>query len=87
MIVSVLEKIEAGTHLSRSEAEAVMEHLLSGRCGDAQIARLLTGLRAKGETLDELIGFATVMRRHARPIFANSTAPPPQSPSRPRRWL
>ena len=76
MIVPVLEKIEAGTHLSRSEAEAVMEDLLSGRYEDAQIARLLTSLRAKGETLDELIGFATVMRRHARPIFANSTAPP-----------
>jgi len=76
VIVSALDRIEAGVHLSRSEAEAVMEDLLSGRCGDAQIARLLTSLRAKGETPDELIGFATVMRRHARPIFANSTAPP-----------
>src|SRR3970282_2032332 len=76
VIVSALDRIEAGVHLSRSEAEAVMEDLLSGRCEDAQIARLLTSLRTKGETLDELIGSAAVMRRHARPIFANSTAPP-----------
>jgi len=75
VIVSAVDRIEAGIHLSRSDAEAVMEDLLSGRCEDAQIARLLTSLRAKGETLDELIGFAAVMRRHARPIFANSTAP------------
>ena len=67
MMVSALDKIEAGAHLSRSGAEAVMEDLLSGRCSDAQIVRLLTALRANGETLDELIGFATVMRRHAQP--------------------
>jgi anthranilate phosphoribosyltransferase len=43
---------------------------LSGRATDAQIAALLTGLRMKGEAVDELVGFAKAMRRHATPIFA-----------------
>jgi anthranilate phosphoribosyltransferase len=69
MIQEALEKIIAGAHLSRSEADAAMECILSGSATDAQIAALLTGLRTKGETLDEVVGFATAMRRHAAPIF------------------
>ncbi len=69
MIQQALETIAAGASLSRSEAEAVAEQILSGDATDAQIAALLTGLRDKGETLDELVGFATAMRRHATPIF------------------
>ncbi|MDR3721393.1 MAG: anthranilate phosphoribosyltransferase [Candidatus Acidoferrales bacterium] len=69
MIQQALEKISAGASLSRSEAEAAAEQILSGNATDAQIAALLTALRTKGETLDELVGFATAMRRHATPIF------------------
>ncbi len=75
MLLSALDKIEAGTHLSRLEAQQVMEDLLSGRCDDAQIVRLLAGLRAKGEAPDELIGFATIMRRHAKPVWNDGAAP------------
>jgi anthranilate phosphoribosyltransferase len=69
MIQQALQMIAAGASLSRSEAEAAAEHILSGKATDAQIAALLGGLRDKGETLDELVGFATAMRRHATPIF------------------
>ncbi len=74
MIHEALEKIVAEQDLSRVEAEAAMEEILSGRATNAQIAGLLTALRMKGETVDELVGFATAMRRHATPIFAE--APP-----------
>lgn len=70
MIHAALEKIVEGEDLSRVEAEAAMEHILSGRSTDAQIAALLTGLRMKGETVDEIVGFATAMRRHAPTIFS-----------------
>jgi len=70
MIQDALEKIIGEEDLSRVEAEAAMEEILCGRANDAQIAALLTALRMKGETVDELVGFATVMRRHATPIFA-----------------
>ena len=72
MIHEALEKIVAGQDLSRVEAEAAMEEILCGRATDAQIAGLLTALRMKGETVDELVGFATAMRRHATPVFAGN---------------
>jgi len=59
----------SGHDLSRQEAERAMEDILSGRVSDSQIATFLTALRFKGETVDELVGFATAMRRHATPIF------------------
>jgi anthranilate phosphoribosyltransferase len=57
--------VTQGEDLSRGEAEMVMEDILSGRAPAAEIARFLTALRFKGETVDELVGFATAMRRHA----------------------
>lgn len=69
MIHEALEKVVADEDLSRVEAESAMEQILSAQANDAQIAALLTALRIKGETVDELVGFATAMRRHATPIF------------------
>lgn len=71
---TTIEKIAAGKNLSRAEAEAVMEEILSGRASHEQIVGLLSGLRTKGETVDELVGFATAMRRHAPPIFPSNHA-------------
>ena len=51
--------------LSRIEAAAAMEAIMSGAATDAQIAAFLTALRMKGETVEELIGFAQVMRQKA----------------------
>jgi anthranilate phosphoribosyltransferase len=76
MISKAVEKINAGGDLTRGEAEAVMEQILSGKASDAQIVGLLTGLKIKGETVDELVGFATVMRRHASPVFSGLWLPP-----------
>jgi len=49
--------------LSRIEAAAAMEAIMSGAATSAQIAAFLTALRMKGETVEELIGFAQVMRQ------------------------
>ncbi len=76
MIVPALEKIVAGEDLSRQEAEAAMEEILSGRATDAQIGGLLAALRIKGETVEELVGFATAMRRHVTPVFPGRAGPP-----------
>ena len=69
------EKAEAGTHLSRQEAETAMEEILSGRAGEDSIVALLAALRTKGETVEELVGFARAMRRHATPIFSDASRP------------
>jgi anthranilate phosphoribosyltransferase len=71
----LIEKVEAGGHLSREEAEAAMEEVLSGRAGEDSIVALLAGLRTKGETVEELVGFARAMRRHATPIFSDGLRP------------
>jgi len=49
--------------LSRIEAAGAMEAIMSGAATDVQIAAFLTALRMKGETAEELIGFAQVMRQ------------------------
>ncbi|MGA2075664.1 MAG: anthranilate phosphoribosyltransferase [Terriglobia bacterium] len=59
------EKLESQQHLSRHEAGAVMERLLSGSVPDEEIVAFLAALRDKGEKAEELVGFAEVMRAHA----------------------
>ncbi len=44
---------------------AVMNEIMSGQATDAQIGAFLTGLRLKGETVDEIAGAAHVMREKA----------------------
>jgi anthranilate phosphoribosyltransferase len=60
-----------GEDLSRLEAQQAMEKILSGQVPDAQIAQFLAALRFKGETVDEVVGLASAMRRHAPRIFAD----------------
>ncbi|MGA8036343.1 MAG: anthranilate phosphoribosyltransferase [Candidatus Acidiferrales bacterium] len=69
MMLDALDKIAAGKILTRAEAERVMEEILAGRASTEQIAALLMGLRMRGEALEEVVGFATAMRRHATLIF------------------
>ena len=52
-------------NLTRMEAAGAMEAIMSGAATNAQIAAFLTALRMKGETVEELIGFAQVMRQKA----------------------
>lgn len=48
--------------LSRDEARQAFLHMMSGNAREAEIAALLVGLAAKGTTVEELVGAATVMR-------------------------
>jgi len=75
MIKLLIRKIESGSDLSRQEAESAMEEILSGRSDEETIVALLAALRAKGETVGELVGFARAMRRHVTPVFPNGTRP------------
>jgi anthranilate phosphoribosyltransferase len=74
VILNALEIVSSGRNLSRGEADAAMEEILCGRATDEQIKELLAALRTKGETVEELVGLATAMRRHAAPVFANGRA-------------
>ena len=67
-IAAMLRALEAGRDLSRAEAETLMEELLAGRMAHGDVVRLLLAMRTKGETVEELVGFARVMRQHATPV-------------------
>jgi len=54
--------------LSREDARAVMAEILAGGCTDAQIAALLVALHMKGETVEEIVGFAEAIRAAASPL-------------------
>jgi anthranilate phosphoribosyltransferase len=68
MFTSYLGRISAGENLTMKEMALVMSEVMAGRCRENEIALLLTALRAKGETADEIAGAAQVMRRNMTPI-------------------
>ena len=74
MTLSLIERAEAGHVLKRAEAEAAMEELLSGRVETPEIVRLLVALNQRPIEVQELAGFASVMRRHATRVFADGEA-------------
>ena len=65
IITEALRTLMDRRDLTRIEAAAAMEAIMSGAATNAQIAAFLTALRMKGETVEELIGFAQVMRQKA----------------------
>ncbi len=64
----ILSKLTAGQDLTTKEAMHAQELILTGQATPAQIAACLTALRMKGETLEEITGFATVLRDKANTI-------------------
>jgi len=74
MILDALHRLaNHNQSLGRAEARAVMTGVLTGNCTDAQIAALLIALRMKGETVEEIVGFAEAIRAAAAPLpIANS---------------
>jgi len=59
-----LERALERDHLTADEAEQVMMQIMSGDATPAQIGAYLAALRAKGETVPEITGFARAMRNH-----------------------
>jgi len=64
----ILLKLCRPEDLTRAEAQEAFLHIMSGQAGDAQIGGLLVGLAAKGTTVEELVGAATVMREKVIPV-------------------
>jgi anthranilate phosphoribosyltransferase len=60
-----LPRLMRGEHLSRSEASQLLDWFLNSNATDGQIAAALIALKLKGETVDELAGFAEGMRARA----------------------
>jgi len=65
MIRDTLESLLKRRDLTRDEASALMDEIVSGQLDDAQIAAVMVALRAKGETVDEITGFVSSLRDKA----------------------
>ncbi|AZN40727.1 anthranilate phosphoribosyltransferase [Paenibacillus albus] len=63
-----LTTLIGGTSLTREEARGVMELIMRGEATGAQIGSVATALRMKGETKDEITGFAEAMRAHSHHV-------------------
>src|SRR5438876_4147960 len=69
MITDFIQKMIDRIDLTEQEARVAMEEIMAGQATDAQLAGFLTALRMKGETSQELVGFARVMREKAEPLW------------------
>lgn len=72
-ILQILNKLLDKQDLNITESEYLMEEILNGKLLPTQTAAILTALQMKGETVDEILGFITVMRNHMVKIKTNGT--------------
>ncbi len=68
MIREGIQKLIEGISLTSSESDEIMREVISGKATNSQTAAFLTALRMKGEGVEELIAFASVMREHSSQI-------------------
>ena len=66
--LEALHKVVKTEHLSAEEAAAAMDEILTGEAGPVLVSGLLVALCMKGETVDEIAGFARAMRARAAVI-------------------
>jgi anthranilate phosphoribosyltransferase len=70
----ILNTLLDGGDLTISEASWAMHQIMVGEASDAQLAGFLVALRAKGETVDEIVGFRDAVLENALPLAADSMA-------------
>ena len=68
MIREGIQKLIEGYSLTSDESGEIMREVMSGKATSSQTAAFLTALRMKGEAVEELIAFASVMREHSSQI-------------------
>jgi len=67
-ISQAINRVASGDSLTEDTAYRMMNQVMEGDATPSQIAALITGMRMKGETVDEIVGFARAMREHATPV-------------------
>ena len=67
---AALSTVMRGGQLTTDEAHAAMGSVMEGEATPAQLGGLLLALRMRGESVDELTGFARAMRERVVPVKA-----------------
>jgi len=73
VVTRAIDAVCAGDHLTTDHAAAVLAEVMEGRASEVQTAAFLIALRAKGETVPELVGLARTMRSLATPVKTERT--------------
>lgn len=68
----LIKKAASGESLTRAEASRAMDLMLEGKASEIEMAGFLTALRTKGETVDEIIGCAQMMKSKAGQVNLNT---------------
>jgi anthranilate phosphoribosyltransferase len=68
VLTEAIDALAQRRDLSSEQTAAVLAEIMAGNGSEAEIAAVLIALRTKGETIDELVGLATTMRRLATPV-------------------
>jgi anthranilate phosphoribosyltransferase len=68
VLTEAIDLLAARQDLTAQQSAAVLAEIMAGNASEAQTAAVLIALRTKGETVDELVGLATTMRRLATPV-------------------
>ncbi len=72
-VASAIGMVASGSSLSEEDAYEVMCAVMDGAATDAQIASLVTAIRMKGESVEEIVGFARAMRERAATVRPRAT--------------
>ena len=73
MIQDAIETVVDGRSLTTEQAATAMEQIMTGQATPAQFGALVTALRMKGETVDEIVGMAQVMREKSLHVEIDDT--------------
>ncbi len=73
ILTRAIDAVCSGEHLTADHASAVLAEIMEGRAGEVQTGAFLVALRAKGETVPELIGLARTMRSLATHVETGRT--------------
>jgi anthranilate phosphoribosyltransferase len=68
IVTRAIDAVCRGDHLTADHAATVLAEIMEGRSSEVQTGAFLVGLRAKGETVPELVGLARTMRSLAAPV-------------------
>ncbi|MDP2234126.1 MAG: anthranilate phosphoribosyltransferase, partial [Actinomycetota bacterium] len=72
-VAQAIARVAAGDSLTEETAHRIKGRVMDGEASDAQISALVVGMRMKGETVDEIVGFARAMRERATPVRSATT--------------
>jgi anthranilate phosphoribosyltransferase len=73
IVTRAIDAVCKGDHLTADHAAAVLAEIMEGRTGEVQTGAFLVALRAKGETVPELVGLARTMRSLAESVATSRT--------------